>query len=59
MYKNCGIPYTLSPSSNMGPGWFALLCMLLQLLQCNTLGNVARGALGTIQGLTFYRSKDN
>ena len=28
-------------------------------LRCVALGNVARGALGTIQGLTFYRSKDN
>ena len=57
--KLCGIPYTLSPSSNMRPGWFVLLCTLLWLLWCNALGNVARGALGTVQGLTFYCSKDN
>ena len=29
--KHCGVPYTLSPSSNMGPGWFVLLRMSLRL----------------------------
>ena len=37
-----------------------LFCLfLLCTLCCAVLGNVARGALGTVQGLTFYCSKDN
>ena len=38
---------------------FLWLCILLISSHCMVLGNVVRGALGTVQGLTFYRSKDN
>ena len=38
---------------------FFCLFLWLCILCCTVLGNVARGALGTIQGLMFYRSKDN
>ena len=38
---------------------FFCLFLWLCILCCTVLGNVARGALGTVQGLTFYRSKDN
>ena len=38
---------------------FLWLCILLIPLSCAVLGNVVRGALGTVQGLMFYRSKDN
>ena len=40
-------------------GLFLWLCILLILSCCTVLGNVVRGALGTVQGLTFYCSKDN
>ena len=38
---------------------FFCLFLWLCILHCAVLGNVVRGALGTIQGFTFYRSKDN
>ena len=38
---------------------FFCLFLWLCILHCEVLGNVVRGALGTVQGLTFYRSKDN
>ena len=38
---------------------FFCLFLWLCILHCVVLGNVARGALGTVQGLTFYCSKDN
>ena len=38
---------------------FFCLFLWLCILHCAVLGNVVRGALGTVQGLTFYHSKDN